>query len=170
MLALTETTRTLQKSATSFLWKLMGGRRYVIETTLTCPDIASRCGQQLQLKQGDQEEAIAAIDRFKDDMLAIELVEAVAFLASQASPAPVTLQIVVFMPLMKENDLHIDAFETVSRAGAVLHRDLTPIMPSGLKFVNTVNKGLDAQERKHVKKWKKDLTLDLLAFVEIERS
>lgn len=155
----TESKRTVRRSK----------RRYVVESDDSCPEMVPYCGKQLSLMKDALERAVSVLTIFKREMLAIQSVEAVAFLASHVPPAPVTLTLVVFMALERGNERHAEAFSAVTKAGAALSEHLAPELSSGIRFVNTAHRGLASQESRSRERWGKDSTVELLAFAEFPR-
>lgn len=162
-------TRSLQERVAAFLRNMRKERRYVITPQDSRPEMARRCGERLRLPDDAMQQAVFALDAFKDEMLAIKDVEAVAFLAARAPNCPTTLTVEVLTRLEFEDERATQAVMNVEKAKAALSEWLASVLPSGLRFVNTARMNVDSLEPHLRDKWSKDSTLELLAFVVFQR-
>lgn len=138
--------RTVQERVASLLRNLRKEQRYVITPKDSHPEMARRCGERLHLSKEGMEQTVSALAAFKDEMLGIKDVEAVAFLASRVPDCPTTLTIEVLTRLEMGDERATQAVMDVEKAKAALSERLASVLPSGLRFVDTARMNVDSLE------------------------
>lgn len=118
---------------------------------------------------GEVNQVIDGIDQFASDLFNIESVQAVAFLAVREQSCPTSLSSVVFMPLIPGDVSARQVFDAAATADAAFATRLGPFLPSGLRFVNTVDVSMGIIKPAIIRRWSADPTLELLQFIKFRR-
>lgn len=119
--------------------------------------VSLRSAERFRSKEDIRETAAAsALSTFVDKLLDLKKVAAVAFLTSSVPDCPTTLTIEVLTPITMDKS-SIETCSAVNIAKADLSKGLDPVMPSGLRYVNTKNTvNVQSLEPKLRARWRRD--------------
>lgn len=143
--------------------------RYVVSTKEACRRVAQDCAPKLCKAPDDLQLATNALAEFAESMLSIDAVEGAALLASHFPDCPTTLTIEVLTPLRREDPATEATVKAVTQAEATLSQRFSPLLPTGLRFINSARKPLEVLEPRLRDRWKQDPQTDFLALAVFRR-